>query len=477
MGGLKNSSESFWIFCLGTAPVYYGRRIFYYGRPQKLFTITLIIGLGTAPVYYGRRIFYYGRPLKLFTITLDFLPGNSTSLLWEEDFLLWEASKTSSQGLWIFCLGTAPVYYGRRIFYYGRPLKLFTITLDYWPGNSTSLLWEEDFLLWEASKTSSQGLWIFGLGTAPVYYGRRIFYYGRPQKLFTITLDYWPGNSTSLLWEEDFLLWEASKNFSQSLWIFCLGTAPVYYGRRIFYYGRPLKLLTITLDFLSWEQHQVYYGRRIFYYDRPLKLFTRTLHFFCLGTAPVYYGRRIFYYGRPLKLQNHFGFFAWEQHQFIMGGGFFIMGGLKNFSQPLYIFVLGTAPVYYGRRIFYYGRPQKLFTITLNYWPGNSTSLLWEEDFLLWEASKIIHNHFGLLAWEQHQFIMGGGFFIMGRALNLFTINFGLLAWEQHQFIMGGGFFIMGGLKNFSQPLWIIVQSWEQHQFIMGGGFFIMGGL
>ena len=50
---------------------------------------------------------------------------------------------------------------------------------------------------------------------------------------------------------------------------------------------------------------------------------------------------------------------AWEQHQFIMGGGFFIMGGLKNFSQPLWI--IG---------------------------PGNSTSLLWEEDFLLWEASK-----------------------------------------------------------------------------------------
>ena len=132
-----------------------------------------IIVLGTAPVYYGRRIFYYGRPLKIFRI---FLPGNSTSLLWEEDFLLWEASKNYSQPLYIFVLETAPVYYGRRIVYYGRPQKLFTITLNYWLWNSTSLLWEEDF------------------------------FFGRAQKLFTITLDYWPGNSTSLLWEKDFLL-------------------------------------------------------------------------------------------------------------------------------------------------------------------------------------------------------------------------------------------------------------------------------
>ena len=61
------------------------------------------------------------------------------------------------------------------------------------------------------------------------------------------------------------------------------------------------------------------------------------------------------------------------------------MGGLKNFSQSLWIID-----------------------------PGNSTSLLWEEDFLLWEASKILQKDFKFLAWEQHQFIMGGGFFIMG---------------------------------------------------------------
>ena len=30
------------------------------------------------------------------------------------------------------------------------------------------------------------------------------------------------------------------------------------------------------------------------------------------------------------------------------------------------------------------------------------------------EASKTFHNHFELFAWEQLQFIMGGGFFIMG---------------------------------------------------------------
>ena len=175
------------------------------------------------------------------------------------------------------------------------------------------------FFIMGGLKNFSQSLWKIGLGTAPVYYGRRIFYYGRPQKLFTITLENWPGNSTSLLWEEDFLLWEASKTF-----------------------------------------------------------------------------------------HNHFGKLAWEQHQFIMGGGFFIMGGLKNFSQSLWKIGLGTAPVYYGRRIFYYGRPQKFFTMFYHFWPGNNTSLLWEEDFLLWEASKILQNVLSFLAWEQHQFIMGG---------------------------------------------------------------------
>ena len=59
-------------------------------------------------------------------------------------------------------------------------------------------------------------------------------------------------------------------------------------------------------------------------------------------------------------------------------------------------------------------RTQKLFTITLNYLPGNSSSLLWEEDFLLWEASKNVQKDFKFLSWEQLQFIMGGGFFIMG---------------------------------------------------------------
>ena len=48
-----------------------------------------------------------------------------------------------------------------------------------------------------------------------------------------------------------------------------------------------------------------------------------------------------------------------------------------------------------------------MFRRILNFCPGNSTSLLWEEDFLLWEASKTFHNHFELFAWEQHQFIMG----------------------------------------------------------------------
>ena len=64
-----------------------------------------------------------------------------------------------------------------------------------------------------------------------------------------------------------------------------------------------------------------------------------------------------------------------------------------------------------------------MFRRILNFCPGNSTSLLWEEDFLLWEASKNVQK------------------------------DFKFLSWEQHQFIMGGGFFIMGGLKNFSQSL------------------------
>ena len=114
--------------------------------------------------------------------------------------------KNSSEGFLIFGLGTPPVYYGRRIFYYGMPQKLFTITLNSRPGNTTSLLWEEDFFIMGGLKNSSEGFLIFSLGTAPVYYGRRIFYYGRPQKLFTITLNSRPGNTTSLLWEEDFFI-------------------------------------------------------------------------------------------------------------------------------------------------------------------------------------------------------------------------------------------------------------------------------
>ena len=55
-----------------------------------------------------------------------------------------------------------------------------------------------------------------------------------------------------------------------------------------------------------------------------------------------------------------------------------------------------------------------MFRRILNFCPGNSTSFLWEEDFLLCEDSKTFHNHFELFAWEQLQFIMGGGFFIMG---------------------------------------------------------------
>ena len=229
-----------------------------------------------------------------------FWPGNSTSLLWEEDFLLWEASKTFHNHFELFAWEQQQFIMGRRIFYYGRPQKTVQNRFEFLPGNSTSLLWEEGNLLWEASKNFHNHFYII-----------------------------WPGNSTSLLWEEDFLLWEASKN-----------------------------------------------------------------------------------------VQKDFKFLAWEQHQFIMGGGFFIMGGLKKFSESFYIFGLGTAPVYYGRRIFYYGRPKKMFRRILYFWPGNSTSLLWEEDFLLWEASKNVQNHFIFLAWEQHQFIMGGGFFIMGGLKN-----------------------------------------------------------
>ena len=55
-------------------------------------------------------------------------------------------------------------------------------------------------------------------------------------------------------------------------------------------------------------------------------------------------------------LRTTLHFWPWEQNQIIMGGGFFIMEVLKNFSQPLWFIVLGTVPVYYGRKIFYYGR-------------------------------------------------------------------------------------------------------------------------
>ena len=94
-----------------------------------------------------------------------------------------------------------------------------------------------------------------------------------------------------------------------------------------------------------------------------------------------------------------------------------------------------------------------MFRTILYFWPGNSTSLLWEEDFLLWEASKTFHNHFYIiwpgnstsLLWEED--------FLLWEASKNFQLIFKKFAWEQHQFIMGGGFFIMGGLKNFSQSL------------------------
>ena len=121
---------------------------------------------------------------------------------------------------------------------------MFRRILNFCPGNSSSLLWEEDFLLWEASKNVQKDFKFLSWKQHQFFYGRRIFYYARTQKLFTITLNYLPGNSSSLLWEEDFLLWEASKN-----------------------------------------------------------------------------------------VQKDFKFLSWEQLQFIMGGGFFIMGGLKKCSE------------------------------------------------------------------------------------------------------------------------------------------------
>ena len=94
------------------------------GLKNFFIRISGFLDLGTPPVYYGRRIFYYGMPQKLFTITLNSRPGNTTSLLWEEDF-----------------------------FYYGRPQKFFRRISNFWTGNTTSLLWEEYFLLWDALKT------------------------------------------------------------------------------------------------------------------------------------------------------------------------------------------------------------------------------------------------------------------------------------------------------------------------------------
>ena len=413
---------------------------------------------------------------------LYFWPGNSTSLLWEEDFLLWEASKNSSD------------------------------RIEFLPGNSTSLLWEEDFLLWEASKNvqkdfiflaweqhqfimgggffimgglkkCSEGFYIFGLGTAPVYYGRRIFYYGRPQKLFTTTLDYfWPGNSTSLLWEEDFLLWEASKNVQKHFIFLAWEQHQFIMGGGFFIMGGLKKFSQQLLYFwpgnstsLLWEED--------FYYGRPQKLFTITLNYLPGNSTSLLWEEDFLLWEASKTFHNHFELFAWEQHQFIMGGGFFIMGGLKKCSEPFYIFGLGTAPVYYGRRIFYYGRPQKMFRTILYFLPGNSTSLLWEEDFLLWEASKTFHNHFELFGLGTAPVYYGRRIFYYGRPLGKMfrTIlyfwpgnstsllweedfllweasknvqnHFIFLAWEQHQFIMGGGFFIMGGLKNFSQSL------------------------
>ena len=55
-----------------------------------------------------------------------------------------------------------------------------------------------------------------------------------------------------------------------------------------------------------------------------------------------------------------------------------------------------------------------MFRRILNFCPGNSSSLLWEEDFLLWRPQKMFRRILNYLSWKQHQFIMGGGFFIMG---------------------------------------------------------------
>ena len=176
---------------------------------------------------------------------------------------------------------------------------------------------------------------------------------------------------------------------------------------------------------MAWEQHQFIMGGGFLLWEAS-KTFRNHFALLAWEQHQFIMGGGFLLWEASKTFRNHFALLAWEQHQFIMGGGFFILGGLKNFSQSLWIIDLGTAPVYYGRRIFYDGRPQKFFRRTLHFWPGNSTSLLWEEEFLLWEASKTFHNHFGLLTWEQHQFIMGGGFFIMG------------------------------GLKNLSQSLWII---------------------
>ena len=364
------------------------RRIFYYGRPEDILQKYLyIIGLGTAPVYYGMRILHYGRPQKFFAFLAweqhqfimgggFFIMGGTQNLLQNHfGFLAWEQHQ--------FIMGEG-------YFIMGGLKKILQKDFTFLAWEQHQFIMGGGFFIMGGLKNSSEGLYIFRLGTAPVYYGRRIFYYGRPQGFFTITLEFWPGNSTSLLWEEDFLLWEASK------------IPHNHFG------------------FLAWKQHQFIMGGGFFIMG-GLKYSSEGLYIFGLGTTPVYYGRRIFYYGRHSKPS----------------------------SQSLWIFGLGTAPVYYGIRIFYYGRPQKFFTITLDFWPGNSTSLLWEEDFLLWEASKILQKDFTFLAWEQHQFIMGGGFFIMGGLKTILNNHFGhfwpgnstSLLWEED-------FLLWLGLKN-----------------------------
>ena len=279
--------------------------------------------------------------------------GTAPALLWEGDFLLWEASKTSSGGLFNFGLETAPVYYGREdlllweasktfqnsfsflawkqhqfimgggFFIMGGLKNLFRIPLHFWPGNSTSLLWEGDFLLWETSKTFQNPFAFLAWEQHQIIMGGGFFIMGGLQNLFWRTFHFWPGNSTSLLWEGDFLLWEASKTFHN------------HFG------------------LLAWEQNQLIMERGFFIMG-GLKNSSEGLCIFGLGTAPLYYGRE----------------------------DFFIMGGFKNFSQLLCIIGLGTTPAYYGKRIFHYGRPEKIFRRTLHFCPGNSTSLLWEKDFL-----------------------------------------------------------------------------------------------